>query len=62
MNWWWFDPAKAEALKERRQQEEPVAELERESRPGFGTTIAVIAGLLLAGFFVFRRTMQRPQA
>ena len=62
VNWWWLDPAKAETLKERRQQEAPVAELERESRPGFGTTIAVIAGLLLAGFFVFRRAMQRPRA
>ncbi len=59
---WWFDPVKAARLEERTTTEGPTAELEGDGRPGLAGTIAVIAGVLLIGFFVFRRALQRPQA
>ena len=59
---WWFDPVKAARLEERRVAEPPSAELDGGGRPGLATTLAVIAGLLLAGFFVFRRALHGPQA
>ena len=58
---WWFDPVKAARLEERKVAEPPTAELDRGGRPGLATTLAVIAGLLLAGFFVFRRALHGPQ-
>ena len=58
---WWFDPVKAARLEERRVAEPPSAELDGGDRPGLATTLAVIAGLLLAGFFVFRRALHGPQ-
>jgi len=61
LNWWWLDPVKAADL-ERRQREQPQAEVESREGPGVFATLVVTAGLLLAGFFVFRRVMQRPQA
>ena len=61
INWWWFDPVKAARLEERR-REQPVAEVEAGDTPGLGTTLAIMGGLLLAGFFVFRRAWQRPPA
>jgi microcin C transport system substrate-binding protein len=61
VNWWWFDPVKAARLEERDLEGQAVSEVETSRRPGLGTAIVVLAGLLLAGFIVFRRVMQRPQ-
>ncbi|MFQ5973087.1 MAG: extracellular solute-binding protein [Alphaproteobacteria bacterium] len=61
VDWWWFDPVKAANLEQREQRQEPAAELGTSGRPDVATTLAVLAGLLLAGYFVFRRVMQRPQ-
>jgi microcin C transport system substrate-binding protein len=61
VNWWWFDPVKAAKLEERDLEGQAISEIEPSQRPGLGTTIVVLAGLLLAGFVVFRRVMQRPQ-
>jgi microcin C transport system substrate-binding protein len=58
---WWFDPVKAARLEERKVAEPPTAELDGGGGPGLATTLAVIAGLLLAGFFVFRRALNGPQ-
>ncbi len=59
---WWFDPAQAARLEERKVAEPPSAELDGGGRPGIATMLAVVAGLLLAGFFVFRRALHGPQA
>ncbi len=59
-DFWWFDPAKAARLEARRETEVPSAEVE--GGPGLTVTLALLAGLLLAGFFVFRRALNRPQA
>ena len=61
-NYWWFDPIKTADLEQRRATEAPTAELEGEGGPGLIGTLAVFAGLLLAGFFVFRRALHGPQA
>ncbi len=58
---WWFDPAKAARLEARRESEVPTAEIEG-SGPGLTVTLTLLAGLLLAGYFVFRRALNRPQA
>ncbi len=58
---WWFDPAKAARLDARRKTKEPSAEIEG-GGPGLTVTLALLAGLLLAGYFVFRRALNRPQA
>ena len=58
---WWFDPVKAARLEARRKTEVPSAEIEG-GGPGLTVTLALLAGLLLAGFFVFRRALNRPQA
>ena len=62
VNWWWFDPAKAAKLEERRKTEPPQTALEGGGTPGIGTVFAVLGGLLIAGYFVFRRALSRPQA
>jgi microcin C transport system substrate-binding protein len=58
---WWFDPVKAARLEQRR----PAASLASEAPPkegqGLGLGLAALAGLLLAGAFLFRRALQRPQ-
>ena len=59
---WWFDPVKAADLEQRKGAEAPTAELEGEGGPGLIGTLAVLAGLLLVGFLVFRRAWQQPQA
>jgi microcin C transport system substrate-binding protein len=58
---WWFDPVKAANLERRKVTELPTAEIEGGGRPGIAGTLVVIAGVLLVGFFVFRRAWQRPQ-
>jgi microcin C transport system substrate-binding protein len=57
---WWFDPAKAAKLEARRKTDSPSAEVEG-GGPGLTVTLTLLAGLLLAGFFVFRRALNRPQ-
>ncbi len=59
-DFWWLDPAKAARLEARRETEIPSAEIEG-GGPGLTVTLALLAGLLLAGFFVFRRALNRPQ-
>ena len=58
---WWFDPAKAARLEARPETEAPSAEVEG-GGPGLTVTLALLSGLLLAGYFVFRRALNRPQA
>jgi microcin C transport system substrate-binding protein len=58
---WWFDPVRAARLEARRQTETPSAEVEG-GGPGLTVTFALLAGLLLSGFFVFRRALNPPQA
>jgi microcin C transport system substrate-binding protein len=58
---WWFDPAKAANLEARRETVSPSAEVEG-GGPGLAVTLTLLVGLLLAGFFVFRRALNRPQA
>jgi hypothetical protein len=58
-NWWWFDPAKADRLEQRREAQ-PSAEVGDRDRPDYLTILSVAAGLLFAGYFVFRRVLQRP--
>jgi microcin C transport system substrate-binding protein len=62
VNWWWFDPVKAAKLEKRLQEEPPGSDLAGDGRPGAASVVTVLAGLLLAGFFVFRRVLQRRQA
>ena len=58
-NWWWIDPAKADRLQQRR-KEQPSAEGGDRDSPDYLTILSVAAGLLFAGYFVFRRVLQRP--
>ncbi len=58
---WWFDSVKAARLEARRETGSPSAEGEGDG-PGLTVTLALLAGLLLAGYFMFRRAMNRPQA
>jgi microcin C transport system substrate-binding protein len=58
---WWFDAVKAARLEARRETEIPSAEIEG-GGPGLTASLALLAGLLLAGYFVFRRALNRPQA
>jgi microcin C transport system substrate-binding protein len=56
---WWFDAAKSAALDARRKRGDRGESAE--AGGGWGMTLAVMAGLLLAGFFVFRYALRRPQ-
>jgi len=58
-NYWWFDPVKAARLQAERETEGQATDISSPATPGIGTTIVVIAGLGVAGFFVFRRVWQR---
>ena len=58
---WWFDPAKAARLEQRRAAETVTSEVEPEEGQGLGLALAALAGLLLAGAFLFRRALQKPQ-
>ena len=62
IDYWWFDPAKAARLEAERQAEPHVADGSGRTMPGIGTTLTVIVGLGLAGFFVFRRVWPRTGA
>ncbi|MEE8212431.1 MAG: extracellular solute-binding protein, partial [Acidiferrobacterales bacterium] len=62
IDYWWFDPAKAARLEAERQAEPHVADASGRTMPGIGTTLTVIVGLGLAGFFVFRRVWPRTGA
>ncbi len=62
ISYWWFDPAKAARLEAERQAEPQVADGSGRTMPGIGTTLTVIVGLGLAGFFVFRRVWPRTGA
>ncbi len=59
IDYWWFDPVKVARLEAERQAEPQVANGSGRTMPGIGTTLTVIVGLGLAGFFVFRRVWQR---
>ncbi|MFQ5995351.1 MAG: extracellular solute-binding protein [Acidiferrobacterales bacterium] len=61
-NLWWFDHDKAARLEAERGTTRETANTGQRDRPGIGMTLAAVAGLLLAGFFVFRRVMQKPTA
>ena len=61
-NWWWFDAQKAARLEERLEETPQEADLSGDGRPGAAMIATVLAALLLAGFFVFRRAMQNRQA
>ena len=60
-DFWWFDPTKAAKLEAGHRTEVPGTEAEG-GGPGLTATLALLAGLLLAGYFVFRRALNRPQA
>jgi microcin C transport system substrate-binding protein len=60
VSYWWFDPVKAERLKERATDLE-TAEAQTSDTPGAGTVAAWFAGLMVVGYFVFRRALNRKQ-
>jgi microcin C transport system substrate-binding protein len=57
---WWFDAQEAARLEAVQQSAPETAASGRQDRPGLGLTLAAAAGVLVVGFFVFRRVMQRP--
>ncbi len=61
-NYWWYDEAKAAALREARSRDTADSPSASGDTPGLTTTLFVFAGLLLVGFFVFRRVMARPSS
>ena len=53
---WWYDEEKAMALEQAKQTDVSLTTIETEtSRPGFATVAVVLVGLILIGYFVFRR-------
>jgi microcin C transport system substrate-binding protein len=58
---WWFDPVKAARLEERRSADPVTSEVEPKEGQGLALALATLAGLLLAGAFLFRRALQKPQ-
>lgn len=58
INYWWFDTVKAARLDAERQAQPQVADADESGTPGIGVTLAVIAALGIAGFFVLRRALQ----
>ena len=62
--YWWFDPAKAARLEQMRKaqpQTSPNGAADRNGGaiPGLGTGLAIVLGVGLAGFFVFRHVWHR---
>jgi len=60
VSYWWFDPVKAERLKERA-TDLGTAEGQKSDTPGVGTVAAWLGGLMVVGYFVFRRALNRKQ-
>lgn len=58
---WWFDPAKAARLEQRQAREPLTGEVQPEEGPGLTLALAALGGLVLAGAFLFRRALHRPQ-
>ncbi len=53
---WWYDEEKATGLEQARQKDVSLTTTETESdHPGFATLAVALAGLVLIGYFVFRR-------
>lgn len=61
-NYWWYDEAKAAALREARSRDASSADSTSGDTPGLTTTFFALIALLLVGFFVFRRVMARPSS
>ncbi len=60
-NRWWYDVTKSAALEQARRTDMALTTPEADvDRPGFGTAVLVLGGLLLIGYFVFRRAW-RPR-
>lgn len=59
ISYWWFDPAKAARLKERKQISE--AGSDGHQAPSAATVIGWTAALAVVGFWVFRRALRRRQ-
>ena len=58
--YWWFDPAKDARLEQARAAQPPPGHGKAHATPGLATTLVVIAGVGLIGFFVLRRVWRRP--
>ena len=58
---WWFDPVKAARLEQRRSTEPLASDVPPKESQGLGLGLAALAGLLLAGAFLARRALHRPQ-
>jgi hypothetical protein len=52
---------KAARLEQRRSTEPLAGDVPTEESQGLGLGLAALAGLLLAGAFLFRRALHRPQ-
>ncbi len=61
-NYWWYDEQKAAKLSEARSRERQSNAPSESGTPGLAATFAALAGLLLVGFFVFRRVMAKPSS
>jgi microcin C transport system substrate-binding protein len=60
-DYWWLDENKSRRLEQRLARETPSAQGQTRTTPGIATMALVTAGLLVLGFFVFRRVMGRRQ-
>ncbi len=60
VSYWWFDPVRAERLRQRLTDIE-TAQPRGRATPAAGTVIAGLAGLLLVGYVVFRRALKRKE-
>ncbi|MFQ5936985.1 MAG: ABC transporter substrate-binding protein [Acidiferrobacterales bacterium] len=58
IDYWWFDPVKAARLEAARREQPEIVDASQGSTRGIGMTLAIVAGVGLAGFFVLRRVMQ----
>lgn len=59
VNRWWYDEVKAANLEQAKQDDVSLTEADTEpEQPGFLAAFLVLAGLVLIGYFVFRRVWQ----